>query len=553
MQNENPSPRRTTFRLPTLAVAITIAIIVRMEVSKNAEAIAPDGTIHLSMARELAGLSPMDAMRSYQYHPGYPAVLGAVAELTGAKWPDGWIAVARGVSIVMSLIALAALYYVALKIFNRSAALITVVLFGIAREFTSVSCDCLSDAQAIACALLTVAFSLYARENLSSRNTRAILAAAAAGLAAGLGYLTRPEILLCGAIAIIVLLCPKREAPRDRKIRFAAVAALVIVLLACVLPYAIHVGGLTQKKSIGDIVRMGAAAPLAAASLPADALNSMIRAWDRGRAALSTGMSILACVWFATFVGRFVLRINLPPSVLVMPTRPGWFILFVPVTVMVILMTTMGLRLGSHYASSRHMLMPAALGAPAAGAGLLILVEWTLLLADKLRLRRLPALATACWLAMFAVLMGARALPVLHEGKAFYRRAGETIARQLGPGRLVLAYDGRIPFFASSPAEQFHAASKVTYQIYRRNVQSPKDLLNLVDGAEKPYDVVAIDTRLIAEYNCDDLVEKLKKHDRFRLMTILHSTAGYARRNKVWLFRIIPPARSATSRPVDRL
>lgn len=529
-----------------LAMVLLLALAVRVHVARSADLIARDGTVYLHMARELCELPAGEVARRYHYHPGYPAAIAAAARLTGASWPDGWIAAAQAVSVFMGIVALASVYFIAAAVFDRRIALVTVLLLGLGGAFVEISSDVISDAQAVGLAMLSVALALGARRRLREGRRSAILLAGGAGLAAGAGYLTRPEELLAAGVAVVLLLAVGGLSRRGRKIQLAAIVLLAAVTFACVVPYAVAIGSLTQKKGVSDFVLAAQGGlPLAAVTIPIELLSALRKTLDRGREAMSTGVGALAAVCWATWVGRYVLRLRLPKSVLVRPTRVGAFVMFAPAVVMVPLLTALEYRLApgaSSYISTRHALMLAMFLAPCGGAGLMILVAWTVRIGERLGIKPRPALAFGVWLAGFAAVMAVWAFPVLHEGKACHRVAGAEIRKQSGPGHFILASAGWAPFYAGAPSEQFTCRTKMSFQLTPRDTGSVGKLLARCAGdGQRRYSFLVLDSRLTAKADNPQLISQLRKHPRFRRIATFSSGGKSGRKNEVWVFRILPP------------
>jgi len=536
---------------PLVALAgVSLAVLaVRLVAAGRAETFAPDGAVYLTMARQLARHGPAEVARSYAYPPGYPATVAALAAAAGAAWPDGWAAVGRGVSIVMSVIALAAVCAIARSLYGTGPALATTLLLGLGRAFVRTGSDVLSDAQALACATTAVALALAARRRLQAGRAGAVALAAAGGLLAGLGYLTRPEALLAGPIGLALLLALRGLRPRERRRQVAAALVAAGLMLACVLPYALTVGGLTRKKSAADFLsrapRRGPASaggfslaatgtqpsalatgsprrkagvvgvrPLAPAGA---ALLAALRVLaDRGRSALGNPATVLVLLAFATWIGQAVLRLPLPPEVrLRTPRAEGTIVLAAGPLCLLPILVALELRAGPGYLSSRHLLLPAFLVAPLAGAGLRVAVAWTLRAAGRLGLRRMPALAWALWVAALAALGLARAFPRPHADAAGLRSAAERIREQLGPGRYILARDARVPLFAGAPPEQFQDPSRAGYELHRPTAENPTKLLRRLrgTGGRHAYDLVVLRPAEAAWVR--RLVARLRRDGRF--------------------------------------
>jgi len=465
-----PSGRRTRHTgagnatLVALIGVIALATLVRLYAAGHAENIARDGTVYLHMARQLANDPPGEVVRRFDYHPGYPAAIAAAATAFGADWPGGWIATGRAISVLSGLVALLGLFYVAGEVFDARCAVITVLLVALGRPFVTISTDVLSDSPAVALAMLAVAMGLRTRSLLEATSRWAIVTAGLAGVLAGLGYLTRPEALLSVAIAELALLRTRPGAAGAGKLQLTAALVMLAATIATAAPYAWTIGAMTHKKSIGDFLAAGSAQPLAAMSGAAGLAEAVRRVLDRSREAMSTGVFVCAAICGATWLGHYVLRLRLPRRVLLLPRRHAAAVMFSATVVMVPLLVGLEMQRGGHehrYVSTRHALLHSLLLAPAAGIGVRIAAEWTLLLLDRLGVSVKRNVVLLLWVLIAAGAMLPFAWVTPHKGKLAYRAAGEAILQRFGPGHYVLGPDSRLAFFAGSPAEQFVSASPV--------------------------------------------------------------------------------------------
>jgi len=561
-------------RLLALLAAMLLSLLVRVGTLNRAENIAKDGTVHLLIAHEFGRTPAGEILRSHHYHPAYPAAIAAVAGAFGASWPDGWIAAGQWVSLSFGMLALVCLFFVAGAMFDRGIALITVALVGLSSEFTALSCDVTSDATAAAMILLAVALGLRARRLVQARNRWAAPTAGLSGLAAGTGYLTRPEALLSAVIVLVLLLTLRPPTRRDRMLQLAAAAALVVATVACVLPYAAVIGGLTHKKSLADFALPFEPEP-ALLRKRVNVLYAPIRVLGRGMGAITPTLGVLLILAWLTWIGAYVFRVRLPKGILVGPSRAGAIAMFAPAAVLLPLLTALEIRRGPEYVSSRHVLMPVLFLAPGAGAGLVILARWTILLAERLgaRLRRTaqargepargpgallakvltprPTLAVCAWTLIVLSALAFAAVPVMHKGKGFYRQAGLDIRNSFGPGRYFLAPNGWTPFFAEAPVEQFTAASARPYYGLQENFPvSPDAILDraAVVGRGGPYDFLVLDSKLLAEEPYKDLLARLASDGRFQQIgrwPVEQVAPPQSRRGEkqeaIWVFRLVRP------------
>ena len=439
-----------------LAAVLAPAVIARVYVVRHAEIISRDGTIYLQMAHLLGGPQAASVIENFDYPPGYPAAILAAATVSHADWPAGWVTAAQTVSVLMSLLALVSIYYIGLRAFDRQTALLTVLLLGLAQPYIALSSDAISDSQGVALAAAAVAMGLLAARRLAEQSPWALPAAAMAGLAAGLGYLTRPEELLAGAVAAVLLIKQRRLTPRGRILQAASLVLLAATAAACVLPYAHAIGGFSQKKGLDDFAMGSQACAWLLAKVDLGALPAAVRVLlDHARASIGTPVFVLAAITWSLWLGRYLLRLRLPAEIGGRPSSDGALAMLLPAAVMLPLVCSLELHRGPGYISSRHLLMPMLLLSPTIGAGLVVLSQWLLVPARWVRKPVRPRMALGvCGVGMTAILL-AGAFFTLHPGKACLRQAGEKIVEIYGPGRLVLADDTRVPFFAQAAMVQF--------------------------------------------------------------------------------------------------
>ncbi len=538
--NKIRQPLRTAI---ILTVLLAMALLVRLHVASRAQNIARDGTIYLHMAKQLT-IDSESVIRSQDYHPAYPAIVAIAARLTGADWPDGWIACGRVVSIVMSLVALAGIFFISAALFNRTVAMVAVLLYGLSDNFTRISCDVVSDPTAVAFAVVAVGLGIWAGRKIKSGNWWAAAITACAGLAAGLGYLTRPEEVLAAGI-VILLLTKKKLDRRARTIQAVSMITLVAATLVCVLPYATAIGGLTNKKGLEDFVMFGGSRYiLAAVSFPLEILFALRKTLDCGENAMGHVVGFFAVVAWATWLGMYLFRLRLPREVAVRISGEAVIAMFGMTVVMLPLVTAMACQKGDDYLSMRHTMMPAIMLVPATGVGFLICVAWTLKFFDVLRWKRRIWIAVAGWLTVAIAISVIRTLPEfheeLHESKDCYRQAGLALNRQFGDCNYVLTDDNWIKFFAGAPRAQFASPTKFPYMLGPENLASPDSIIARAAAASPRPELVAITAYMVNDKKCPNknIVTQLKTDRRFEFL----GEYAHSDKHRVWLFRILSSA-----------
>jgi hypothetical protein len=540
-----PRRKRSRAGAALALVALLLALLaVRVVNVTRAENIARDGCIYLQMARDLATMPAGEVMRSYEYHPGYSAAVSGLASLLGMDWPGGWMQVARGVSVGFSIMGLLAVYLVSRRAFDVRIAWVTVLLAGLSSTWMEVSCDVVSDAMAVSLAALGIALGLETRYAVRRQSRWSLVLAGGSAVASAGAYLTRPEGLLAALIAFVVLLRIGGGGlrRRERRLQLASVGILIVLTVACCLPYVATIGGITMKKSLSDFAATSTGSlPLASASLSVDLLSALRRGVDRLRAAAGTPMAVLCIAALATWVGRYWLRLKLPDRVVITPRRRSPAVaMFAPLAVLFPLLVGLEYNLGSPddgYISSRHMLLPALLLSPLAGAAVAIFVQWSLHLGQRAGLKERPRLAWTCWTLVMTCVLTVEAFPVLHEGKGCHIHAGKTIVHQFGPGQCVLANNAWVPFFAEAERQQFvqvggstavlrarHLADRDTLRRYvHRNCLGHRPIIavsyNLLESTDKPEQTLAA----------------LRSNPDLVLLGVFPSAASED--DKIWLFR----------------
>lgn len=510
-------------RLVCVVVVLVLALLVRVEMISRAEAVASDSGTYIAMARELHLAPTGEVLRAYDYHPGYAAMTAALGRLSAAETPEQWIRAGRAVSLTMGMVALVCFYAVARAAFNHAVALLALLTVCLSPRLSELSCDPLSDTPALAFALAAVAVGIYAGRRGRDGFWRAIPAAGAAGVAAGVGYLFRPEALLSGGIAAVLLIPAVRLKRRPRKVSLLSLAALVLAVVACAAPYAATIGGFTQKKTLEDFVGLVPAAGPVLASVTAGT-GIPVALWqvlDRGRAAMGNTVFALSLVCWVTWLVRYGFRVRLPEGIVYRPKRDVAMVMVVAVGVMIPLLTALEVQRadGGRYVSSRHMLLSATLLAPAAGAGLLTLAGWAMVLTRRLGAKARPQLTLLLCIGAAVVASAAETNFIPHAGKAPLRVAGGAVRFTLGDGTRGLVTQGRAAMYAGSPPVQFRPETAGRFRIRTQDLASPQALLKRAEHAGD-ISYVVIDTRFLDTSGRGEIIAELREHDRFHQLGV---------------------------------
>jgi 4-amino-4-deoxy-L-arabinose transferase-like glycosyltransferase len=273
--------------LAALAALVAAAGALRWVAWVRTSAIFDDGPRFLAIARALDAGAWSLALRD-AFHPLYPlATVGVHRALSLADSAPGWETAGALVSVVASAAAVAFLFLFVRDAFGRAPAWAAAVLLAVHARAIEYGSDVQSDGLYMG----LLAAGIWA--GWRAWRERSWLAAAGAGLASGLAYLTRPEglglVLVVGGLGAFAVVSRRwswREGARWQ-------AALGAAALLCVAPYALAlheltgVWTLTHKKSVAGILR-GDVAPTPGAPVPADPLATAAPASPR--AAGATGL-----------------------------------------------------------------------------------------------------------------------------------------------------------------------------------------------------------------------------------------------------------------------
>ncbi len=443
-------------RIATLLVVLVACAALRLWLVAHTEVIAKDGIVYVKMAREWSS-GPLRVVRGYNYHVGYSVAIAAVHRLLLAAGASSgladWELSGQVVSVISSLAAMVAVWLLTGMTFGWRAAWVAALLFGLGRKWASLGADVLSDALAVCLQMWAVVLAVMAVKWLQRESKWAVALAAGVGLCAGLGYLVRPEALLVAALAGVLWLACQIRHRKSWRLTLTAVGAMVIVTLACALPYMTAIGALTKKKSLSDLVALPAVESVAM-TLPtvllAGQYNPLRQFTNQLFEALHPLAAFAALFWLVAWaVVRFA-RVKSAKALCPSPRPEGTFIMLAATVVTAPML--MGLYANVKYLSHRHLMFLAALLSGLAGAGVCLLAA---LIADglnKIRKRRITEpLVLAVTVGLMVAGLVFHSLRPLHEGKGYYRQAGQFLGESAKPEAFVLTDSGYILHYSQLP------------------------------------------------------------------------------------------------------
>ncbi len=220
---------------------------------------AQDGLKFLRVARQFQVQPWADVVRSSDQHPLYPALI-ALAEpavsLAIGQGPDAWRLAAQGVSMLAALALLWPLHSLTRCLFDERTANLAVFLYALLPFPAAIGHDTLSDSLALS---FTVAALCLGEVTL---RTRSWIAAIGCGVAAGLGFLTRPEAALVVPVVVIAAMWGWRSW-REEMAVFGRLVALTASILLFVGAYAMVKGELSEKLALRWSTQIGTKAYVA--------------------------------------------------------------------------------------------------------------------------------------------------------------------------------------------------------------------------------------------------------------------------------------------------
>jgi Dolichyl-phosphate-mannose-protein mannosyltransferase len=216
---------------------------------------AQDGLKFIRIAREFQTHRWDDVIRGADAHPLYPALIAAAEPLvvwfTGPG-PAAWRAAAQIVAVIASVGLILPIYFITMALFDRRIACMAAALAVLLPRAAELGHDTLSDSLGLMCTFLALWLGACALRRGDWR------IAAAAGLAAGAGYLARPEVILVpGTIALAWLVGFLRQ-PRPRILnRLPALLTTLVCALVVVGSYAAVKGEISEKLALRLAVSLG--------------------------------------------------------------------------------------------------------------------------------------------------------------------------------------------------------------------------------------------------------------------------------------------------------
>ncbi|MFZ0034866.1 MAG: glycosyltransferase family 39 protein, partial [Sedimentisphaerales bacterium] len=235
-----------------ISILLVISLCIGIYLISTTVLISKDGVTFIEYAKNFE-TSPVKTMNSGDQHPGYPFLIIVAHKIAKTVYEGSsvwsWIYSAQAVALMFRLLTMALLYFIGERIVGQRVsfwAILILILLPDAAEYGS---DALSDWPHIF--FLSAGFSLLIWGSAS----RKWWLFGFAGVAAGMGYLIRPEcvqIILFGTLWLGLQLFYSGRVISRRKTVFAF-ALLLAGFLATAGPYMELKGAVFPKKQLVEL------------------------------------------------------------------------------------------------------------------------------------------------------------------------------------------------------------------------------------------------------------------------------------------------------------
>ena len=245
-----PSAARKVRKAPLVWVGLLAAGLWTYHVF-SAVMISPDSALFIEYAQRL-GAEPIQALRAYDQHPLFPALMLFLRQVCGQFWSEGaagWILAGRLAGLAGYIGILLAAYALGTRAYDRRIGVITALLAALLPDLSHLAADVLSDTPHLALYLAGLAALATGLE--SERRARWLLGSAAAS---ALAFLTRPE---GGAVLVIglVFVALRRDWRLQRRLTLGL--SMLAVFAAISAPYQVATGRFVKKKPLPQLLQFG--------------------------------------------------------------------------------------------------------------------------------------------------------------------------------------------------------------------------------------------------------------------------------------------------------
>jgi hypothetical protein len=232
-----------------VSILLAVALCIGVYLIITAFLISKDGTTFIRYAQKLS-IEPLKIMQNEDQHPGFPWLILAAHRITDLLSEDTsvlrWIICGQSVALIFRLFAVVVLYFLAKRLVGASQSFWAVLILVILPKPAEYGSDALSDWPHLF--FLLTGFLLLI---IGARNKGWWLFGLA-GIAAGAGYLVRPEcaqLIVIGCLWLVVQML-KSKNTSDRVKTLSGLVVLLVGFSIIVGPYMKFKGAVFPKKSI---------------------------------------------------------------------------------------------------------------------------------------------------------------------------------------------------------------------------------------------------------------------------------------------------------------
>lgn len=237
-----------------VSILLTVALCIGLYLITTTAVIAKDGVTFIKYAKQLDVAHTQTMVNEFQ-HPGYPWLILTAYRMTGFLHENtsilNWVYCAQSVTLIFRLLAIVILYFIAKQLFGARMSFWAILILVLLPKPAEYGSDALSDWPHL---FFLVSGLLLLFKGVANKRWWIF---GFAGLAAGAGYLIRPEcaqLVVLGSLWLgLQLLWPKRVMSKGK-----ALSALVLILvgfLAIAGPYMKLKGAVFPKKNVGQFTQ----------------------------------------------------------------------------------------------------------------------------------------------------------------------------------------------------------------------------------------------------------------------------------------------------------
>ena len=237
-----------------VSILLTVALCVGVYLIVTTTIIAKDGITFIKYARQLE-IAPVKTMMIEFQHPGYPWLILTAHKVMGFLHENtsilSWVYCAQSVTLIFRLLAIVILYFIAKQLFGARMSFWAILILILLPKPAEYGSDALSDWPHL---FFPVSGLLLSFEGAANKRWWIF---GFAGLAAGAGYLIRPEcamlVVVSGLWLGLQLLLPEHTMCKGKAL--SALALLLVGFLAIAGPYMNLKGAVFPKKNVGQFTQ----------------------------------------------------------------------------------------------------------------------------------------------------------------------------------------------------------------------------------------------------------------------------------------------------------